>query len=140
MSRPSWDEWGLALAQTVALRADCTRARHGAVIISRDHRLVSAGYNGYPSGEVGCLSGGCPRGALSPAQLPHLSPYHEGVGRCDAIHAEANALLHGNWADYQRGIIYVTGQPCHGCMVLISGSGLAEAHWPGDKWVSPKYW
>ncbi len=134
LQRPSWDEWGLNLARAVATRADCCRAQHGAVILSLDHRVVGAGYNGYPSGQPGCLSGACPRGALSANELPHLAPYHEGVGRCDAIHAEANALLHSSYAYVQGGTIYITGKPCHGCTVLISGSGLAKAVWPTGSW------
>lgn len=133
--RPSWDEWGLNLAKAVATRADCRRAKHGAVILSFEHRVVSTGYNGYPSGQLGCLKGGCPRGSVPASELPHLAPYHEGIGRCDAIHAEANALLHADWASVQRGTMYITGQPCHGCLVLIKGSGLVGARWPSGYWV-----
>lgn len=133
--RPSWDEWGLNLAKAVATRADCRRAKHGAVILSVEHRVVATGYNGYPSGQWGCLSGGCPRGSVPPAELPHLSPYHEGIGRCDAVHAEANALLHANWADVQGGTMYITGEPCHGCLVLVKGSGLNHLVWPSGQWV-----
>lgn len=133
--RPSWDDWGLNLARAVATRADCRRAQHGAVILSSAHRVCSTGYNGYPKGQRGCLAGGCPRGALSADELPHLAPYNEGVGRCDAIHAEANALLHADWASVQGGIMYITGQPCHGCLVLIKGSGLVAARWPTGYWV-----
>lgn len=135
LERPSWDEWGLSLAKAVATRADCRRAKHGAVILSFENRVVGCGYNGYPSGQKGCLAGGCPRGALSPEELPHLAPYHEGIGRCDAIHAEANALLHADWANVQKGTMYITGQPCHGCLVLIKGSGLTGALWPGGYWA-----
>lgn len=133
--RPSWDEWGLNLAKAVATRADCRRAQHGAVILSVEHRVVATGYNGYPSGQRGCLSGGCPRGSVPPSELPHLSPYHEGIGRCDAVHAEANALLHANWADVQGGTMYITGAPCHGCLVLVKGSGLNRLVWPSNQWV-----
>jgi dCMP deaminase len=132
--RPSWDEWGLNLAKAVATRADCSRAKHGAVILSVEHRVVATGYNGYPKGQRGCLAGGCPRGSLSAEQLPHLAPYHEGIGRCDAIHAEANALLHADWLSVQGGTMYITGQPCHGCLVLIKGSGLRWAIWPTGNW------
>lgn len=137
MSRPGFDEWGLALAVTVSTRADCRRARHGAVILDSRRRVVSCGYNGYPSGVPGCISGGCPRGAVPESQLPHRSPYHEGIGRCDAVHAEANALIHADWSQVQGGTIYITGTPCHGCFVLIKGSGLARALWPEGEWTKP---
>lgn len=68
---------------------------------------------------------------MSPEELPHRAPYHEGIGRCDAVHAEANALLHADWNRLQDGTIYITGEPCHGCKVLIRGSGLTGMVWPG---------
>ena len=69
VSRPDWDTYYLSIAREVATRADCTRARHGAVIVDTDHRPVSFGYNGAPSGHPGCLEGACPRGRLTPEQL-----------------------------------------------------------------------
>lgn len=133
-TRPSWDDYYLAGAKWAATRADCRRAQHGALIVDSQHRVVSQGYNGYPSGVRGCLAGGCPRGAVPPSQLPHRAPYNEGVGRCDAVHAEANALMRADWHAMQGATMYITGQPCHGCLVLIKGSGLARAIWPGGRW------
>lgn len=61
--RPNWDGYFLGVAEAVAVRADCTRRRIGAVIVDPDRRIVSTGYNGAPSGQPGCLSAGaCPRG------------------------------------------------------------------------------
>jgi dCMP deaminase len=134
-TRPSWDEWGLALAKTVSTRGDCRRAQHGAVILDTKRRIVSGGYNGYPSGKPGCLSGACPRGSLPQSELPSLSPYHEGPGLCEAVHAEKNALLHGDARAYEDGTIYITGQPCFYCLTDIKGSGLARAVWPEGEWV-----
>lgn len=129
--RPDWDTYYLNGAKWAATRADCRRAQHGALIVDPQHRVVSQGYNGYPSGVRGCLSGGCPRGSVPPSQLPHRAPYNEGVGRCDAVHAEANAIIRAPWSAMQGATIYITGQPCHGCEVLIKGSGLIRMVWPG---------
>ncbi len=133
--RPTWTVYGLALAKTVALRADCSRAQHGAVILDLNHRIAGAGYNGYPSGVPGCLSGGCPRGSVPYEELPPRSPYHEGIGRCDAVHAEANCIMDAPPWRREGGTIFVTGQPCHGCLVLIKGSGLVRAVWPEGQWM-----
>lgn len=61
--RPDWDTYFLGIAEAVALRADCTRRRIGALIVDADRRIISAGYNGAPPGKPGCLSANaCPRG------------------------------------------------------------------------------
>lgn len=38
--------------------------------------------------------------------------------------------MHASWDRIQGGTIYITGQPCHGCEVLIKGSGLTGMVWP----------
>jgi len=58
MSRPSWDEYFLKIAEDVASRATCPRASVGAVIV-KDHRILSTGYNGALPGEPHCTEVGC---------------------------------------------------------------------------------
>jgi deoxycytidylate deaminase len=62
VTRPSWDEYSLGVAQAVAARADCTRLMVGAVVVDTDHRISGAGYNGMRPGGPSCLKGDCPRG------------------------------------------------------------------------------
>lgn len=128
--RPCWECYFLSIADTVSLRADCRRRQHGAVIVTRN-RIVATGYNGAPAGKEGCLAGACPRGLLSYEEVPPLSGYDDGPGRCIAVHAEQNALLYSSWADVEGGTIYITGEPCATCRRLIGGSGLVRAMWPG---------
>ena len=133
--RPDWDDYFLALTVAVATRADCTRARHGAIVVSPDHRIVSTGYNGAPSGHLGCLtSGGCPRGRLSTDELAHLAGGYDdpnSPGFCISVHAEANALLHAGLDRTRQATLYVTGEPCYGCRKLIAAAGIARVVWPG---------
>lgn len=128
MGRPTWDEWGLSLAATVAERADCSRRKVGAVIMRDDHTVVSTGYNGAPSGEVGCLDGGCPRARTDVAPG---SSYDTGPGACIAVHAEANALLRASWDEMIGSTLYCTHEPCGGCSRLISGSPIVRTVWSG---------
>lgn len=131
-TRPTWDEWGLALAKTVALRADCSRRQVGAVLMTPDHSVVATGYNGAPPGHPGCLTAGaCPRG-LSDV-LPGSS-YDTGVGACIALHAEQNALLRATWDDMFGSTIYITDEPCDGCRRMIAGTPITWAMWPGGTW------
>ena len=127
MSRPTWDEYYLAIATTVASRADCRRRQHGAVIVSPDHRPISFGYNGAPSGQPGCLEGACPRGRIAYEDLSSLAGGYddpESPGYCISVHAEANAIILAGRDACKGATIYVTGKPCHGCEKLIAAAGI----------------
>lgn len=123
MSRPTWDEWGLELARTVALRADCTRRQVGAVLMTPDHSVVATGYNGAAPDEPGCLTAGaCPRGQ---SDVAPGSSYDTGAGTCIAIHAEQNALLRATWEDMFGSTLYITDDPCDGCWRTITATPIA---------------
>lgn len=124
--RPSWDDYGLALAKAASTRADCTRRKVGAVILDIDHRVIAAGYNGAGPGGQSCLAGECPRGKLTYDQVPAGSSYDTGAGSCIATHAEANCLLYSDPLRRQGGTMYVTDAPCDGCFRLLRNSGLAQ--------------
>jgi dCMP deaminase len=128
MDRPTWDEWGLELAATVARRADCTRRQVGAVLMTPDHSIVATGYNGAPPGQPGCLTrGACPRGQSTVAPG---SSYDTGAGSCIALHAEQNALLRASWHDMVGSTLYITDEPCEGCRRTISGTPISRVVWP----------
>lgn len=57
--RPSWDEYFTGIAEAVAQRATCNRAKVGAVLVSADHRILATGYNGSAPGEPHCIDVGC---------------------------------------------------------------------------------
>lgn len=144
--RPAWDDWALGIAEAAAVRGDCTRKKVGAVIVSPDKRIVP-GYNGVPAGQRGCLDGGCPRGRHyhkenswfagcacgKPWPCPDAaepgSSYDTGPGACRAIHADVNAILRSSWEERQRAIMYVTCEPCTGCLKIIAGSGILRVVW-----------
>lgn len=134
MERLSWDEWGLALAETVSLRADCTRRQVGAVIMDPEHRLVAEGYNGAPSGETGCIAGGCPR---SLSGVEPGSSYDTGAGACIALHAEQNALLRASWDEMMDSTLYITDDPCDGCWRMIRGTPITRVVTPNNHTLLP---
>ena len=105
-------------------------------MLVKDHRIVATGYNGAAAGHPGCLEGACPRGLLSPDEVPHYSSYDtSGPGRCVAVHAEANALLYADREDARGATLYLWGDgqayPCDGCMRLLAGAGVSY-------WLSPQ--
>ena len=145
--RPGWSDYFLGIADAVSARGDCTRRQVGAVLADPDtHDLIETGYNGPPAGQPGCLSAGaCPRGrhyqlglcscacgkpwpcdeAVAPG-----SSYDTGPRACIAIHAEANALLRAG-KNARGAHLYLTTEPCGGCMKLIQGAGVVRVIWPG---------
>lgn len=123
--RLSWDEYFLEISKAVSLRGDCTRSQVGAVLVSRDHRIISSGYNGTVPGNPGCLEGACPRGKLSYEELPAESDY----GNCISTHAERNAILWANPSQRQRSTLYVTRRPCVGCKELLLAVGVERVVW-----------
>jgi dCMP deaminase len=128
--RPSWDTYFLEIAKVIATRADCTRARHGAVVVDSDKRIVSTGYNGAPKGAPGCLTdSACPRGRLTSTELGHLTGGYDdplSAGFCISVHAEANAIIYAGHSRTTGSTIYITGEPCHGCIKLIHAAGVAK--------------
>ena len=47
----SWDEYFMGVAQLAAKRSKDPNTQVGACIVSRDNKILSMGYNGFP---VGC--------------------------------------------------------------------------------------
>lgn len=134
--RPTKEQWYMAIARVVATRADCTRRQVGSIIVDTHEHIVATGYNGAPSGKPGCLTdGACPRGRQTTDDVTPGSSYDTGPGSCIAIHAEANAIMQANPLRRRDAVMYVTDQPCDGCMRLIDGSGLRGVVWPdGTHW------
>lgn len=133
MTRPDWDTYYLDGARWVATRADCRRRRVGAILVAEDHRVLGLGYNGTDPGRDGCLSGACPRGLLTYAELPAHGDY----SNCISRHAEDNCLRNvpgGPDAVWNTAAtMYVTDEPCEGCRRLMRDQGVSYAVWPGGR-------
>ena len=125
--RPSFDETYLEVAKTISKRADCTRSKVGAVLVSKDHRC-SLGYNGAPPGAPGCLTeNACPRGRMSYEELPALNGNYS--QNCIAIHAERNAILRADPEIRKDATLYVTRSPCRDCQLFAVANGISRFVW-----------
>lgn len=112
MDRPSKDETGLAIAKTWSLRSTCPLRQVGCLLVDKDFRTLSTGYNGTPSGTQHCIDRPC--GAF-------LTPLLIDRHLCEAIHAEANALMY--CPDIRRiDTCYTTISPCGYCIKLLLGT------------------
>ena len=122
--RPDWDSYFLNIALAVSTRADCTRRKVGAVLVDKNHRIISTGFNGAPPSAPGCLTkNACPRGQATPEEIPPLSPY----GTCISVHAEANAIIFAEPEEREGTTLYITCAPCTDCHQLILAVGIKRS-------------
>ncbi len=119
--RPSWDEYFIKLADTVASRATCDRGRSGCVIV-KDRQILVSGYVGSPRGMAHCDDVG---------HLLKKVIHEDGkvTQHCmRTVHAEQNAITQAA----RRGIslngstIYCRMTPCRTCAMLIINCGIVR--------------
>jgi dCMP deaminase len=110
--RPDWDSYFMKIAYAVSERSTCERANVGCVLV-RDKRILTAGFNGSPSGQAHC------------DEVGHLLEN----GHCvRTIHAETNAIiqaaLHG--VSSRDATCYVTHFPCINCTKVLINAGITK--------------
>ncbi|RFU78441.1 dcmp deaminase [Trichoderma arundinaceum] len=118
--RPGWDTYFMALASLAAQRSNCMKRRVGCVLVGRERRVISTGYNGTPRGLRNCAEGGCPR-------CNEGNSSGVGLATCLCIHAEENALLEAGRERIREGsVLYCDTCPCLTCSIKICQVGIAE--------------
>ena len=107
----NWDVYYLTLAFAAARRSIDPSTKHGCIIVSKDNRVLSAGYNG-------------PIRGSDDDNLPTSRPQRYWLW----IHAEENALISysGSYQDILGAKAYVTGHPCHKCLRMMIQKGLSK--------------
>jgi dCMP deaminase len=119
--RPTWDEYFMEVANTVAKRASCDRGRSGCVI-ARDKQILVTGYVGSPRGLPHC------------DEVGHLmkSVHHED-GRISqhcvrTVHAEQNAICQAArlGIPLEKATLYCRMTPCRTCTMLIINCGIVK--------------
>jgi dCMP deaminase len=117
-TRPSWDDYFMAVTMLIASRSNCGRLHVGCILVSNGehkNRIVAAGYNGFMAG------------------VPHNSKIRDGHEQA-TIHAEQNAITDAA----RRGIsisgatAYISHFPCLQCAKLLAASGITEIKYHFD--------
>lgn len=117
----TWEEYFMGLAHLSGMRSKDPNTQVGAVIVDDHNRVVSIGYNGFPSG-------------VSDEEFP----WGKQGGVVDTkyayvVHAELNAILNS-----QRSVrgctIYVSLFPCNECAKAIIQSGIRRIVYESDKY------
>ena len=118
-SRPSWDEYFMEIARTVAKRATCDRGKSGCVIV-RDRQILVSGYVGSPKGLPHC------------DEVGHLFKkvlHDDGsiTNHCmRTVHAEQNAICQAAklGISLNEATLYCKMTPCRTCAMLIINCGI----------------
>lgn len=118
--RPGWDTYFMALSSLAAQRSNCMKRRVGCVLVGKERRVISTGYNGTPRGLRNCAEGGCPR-------CNEGNGSGVGLATCLCIHAEENALLEAGRERIREGsVLYCDTCPCLTCSIKICQVGISE--------------
>lgn len=131
--RPSRDQWAMALAVVTAQRSTCLRRHVGCVLLDHRGHVLATGYNGVAAGMPHCNERVETRDPESyPWKILAVEHPHACAGSraapgasldaCEAIHAEANALLQCHDV-HEIATAYVTASPCIQCTKLLLNTG-----------------
>ena len=99
----------IKIAISVSALSKCTRKKVGAVIVDKDYRVISVGYNGTPKGVENVCE-------------------ENGQTKATVIHAELNAILFAK-TDLTDCKLFVTMSPCLHCSSLIIQTGITEVYY-----------
>ncbi len=117
----TWDEYFMGLAHLSALRSKDPNTQVGAAIVDENHRVVSVGYNGFPTGVSDDEFPWSREGGVLESKYAFV------------VHAELNAILNS-----QRSVrgctIYVSLFPCNECAKAIIQSGIKKIVYESDKY------
>lgn len=124
-SRLDWDEYFLNISKAVSLRSTCIRRNVGCVITSKRNHILATGYNGVAPNQLHCNHESVIQHVSLEVEHVHHnaceganSKSGENLDKCEAIHAEQNALLQCSnvWDTHT---IYITTSPCMHCLKMI---------------------
>ena len=119
----SWDEYFMGVALLASCRSKDPNTQVGACIVSPEKKILSTGYNGFPSG---CSDDEFPwerEGEPNDTKYPYV------------VHAELNAILNAHGQDLTGASIYVALFPCNECAKAIIQSGIRRVIYLDDKYA-----
>lgn len=119
----SWDEYFMGIATLSAQRSKDNSTQVGACIVNREHKIVSVGYNGMPTG---CSDDDMPWERSGDSPLDTKYPF--------VCHAELNAILNAGGQSLKGARIFVALFPCNECAKAIIQSGIKEVIYISDKY------
>lgn len=119
----SWDEYFMGVAMLSAMRSKDPGTQVGACIVSNDNKILSMGYNGFPTG---CSDDDFP---WQREGEPLENKYFY------STHSELNAILNYRGGSLEGAKLYVTLFPCNECAKAIIQSGIKTLVYACDKYA-----
>lgn len=119
--RPTWDEYFMEVARTVAQRATCDRGRSGCVIV-KDKRILCTGYVGSPVGVEHCDE-------VGHEMMETYNDKGEKSEHCiRTSHAEQNALAQAArfGIPINGSTVYCKMEPCYVCAKMLINAGITR--------------
>ena len=119
----SWDEYFMGVAQLSGMRSKDPSTQVGACIVSSDNKILSMGYNGFPTG---CSDEEFPwerEGDELDTKYPFVT------------HSELNAILNYRGGSLEGTKLYVTLFPCNECAKAIIQAGIKTVVYDSDKYL-----
>ena len=118
----SWDEYFMGVAQLSGMRSKDPSTQVGACIVSKDNKILSLGYNGFP---CGCSDDDFPwerEGEELNTKYPFVT------------HSELNAILNYRGGSLEGTKLYVSLFPCTECAKAIIQAGIKTVVYDSDKY------
>ena len=119
----TWEEYFMAVAKLAGMRSKDPNTQVGACIVSKDNKILSMGYNGFPRG---CSDDDFPW-AREGEPLDTKYVY--------TVHSELNAILNYR-GDLEGAKLYVSLFPCNECAKAIIQSGIKTIIYDCDKYCA----
>ncbi len=121
----SWDEYFMGVAILAGFRSKDPNTPVGSCIVGSDHKILSMGYNGFPTG---CDDDEFPwerEGEFGETKYAYVT------------HSELNAILNykGNHGNLEGATIYVSLFPCNECAKAIIQCGIRRVVYMSDKYA-----
>jgi dCMP deaminase len=117
-----WDRWFLGMAEYVSTASKDPSTKVGAVIVDKQRRVVSTGYNGLPQGVED-----------SDERLNNREVKYKVI-----VHAERNSLLFASCSVINCTLYTFPFMPCASCSSMIIQSGIKRVvsfYSDNSRWV-----
>ncbi|MFI3202140.1 MAG: dCMP deaminase family protein [Eubacteriales bacterium] len=119
----SWDEYFMGVSKLSALRSKDPGTQVGSCIVSEDHKILSMGYNGFPTGCDDDVFPWSREGEINETKYPYVT------------HSELNAILNYRGGSLEGAKIYVSLFPCNECAKAIIQAGIRTIVYEHDKYA-----